>query len=96
MNTGKIRRFILWMVALFFLWCMFYGLVDMVKCVKEEPKTYYEIDRDAVDRYKEVHKDDGNGYHGTRRNSWAEDQYLKSAGYDPVEYRKAHGYKYLY
>ncbi len=93
MITKKIHQFIKWAIALFLLWLMLYGLCDIVEDIKaEQSKTYYPIDQEAVDRYNELHKDDGKGYHGTRRYSWAEDQYLKSAGYDPDEYRKAHGY----
>ena len=50
--------------------------------------------REQIRQYEENHKDDWNGYKGTRRNSWAEDEKLKHDGYDPKEYRKQHGYKY--
>lgn len=50
--------------------------------------------REQIRQYEENHKDDWNGYKGTRRNSWAEDEKLRQDGYDPKEYRKKHGYKY--
>lgn len=55
---------------------------------------FYRENKEAIDTYRKNHKDDWNGYKGTRRNSWAEDEKLKQDGYDPKEYRKKHGYKY--
>lgn len=49
---------------------------------------WYLEHKEAIDTYNENHKDDWNGYKGTRRNSWAEDQTLQQDGFDPEEYRR--------
>lgn len=41
---------------------------------------------------KKITKDDWKGYNGTRRNSMAEDEKLRSDGIDADEYRTQHGY----
>lgn len=72
-------------------------VANTIISVVNEPSAserYYMENKDAIDTYNENHKDDWNGYKGTRRNSWAEDQKLRHDGYDPQEYRKEHGYKY--
>ena len=73
---------------------LFMGLlappIDEAKIAKE--KEYRENTQKAIENYNRNHKDDWNGYGGTRRGSFAEDQKLKSHGYDPEEYRKSNGY----
>ena len=58
----------------------------------EKSNSYYYEHKATIDAYERRHKDDWKGYNGTRRNSWAEDQELEKAGYDPETYRKQHGY----
>ena len=70
---------------------------DIINYIQDGNGVSYEEEKerhDKVRQYEENHKDDWNGYKGTRRNSWAEDEKLKQDGYDPKEYRKQHGYKY--
>ena len=55
-------------------------------------KNIVKTHKKAIENYNRNHKDDWNGYGGTRRGSFAEDQKLKSHGYDPEEYRKSNGY----
>lgn len=49
-------------------------------------------DYEKIRIYEENHKDDWKGYRGTRRNSMAEDEKLRSDGIDPDEYRERHNY----
>ena len=70
---------------------------DIINDIQDGNGVSYEEEKerhDKVRQYEENHKDDWNGYKGTRRNSWAEDEKLRQDGYDPKEYRKKHGYKY--
>lgn len=53
---------------------------------------YYLENKREIDAYNERHKDDWNGYKGCRRGSFGESDLLRANGYDPDEYRKAHGY----
>ena len=50
-------------------------------------------DYEKIRIYEENHKDDWKGYKGTRRNSMAEDEKLRSDGIDPDEYRERHNYQ---
>ena len=50
------------------------------------------LDYDAISTYEWNHRNDWNGYKGSRRNSIGEDDALKSDGIDPDEYRSSHGY----
>ena len=49
-------------------------------------------DYEKIRIYEKNHKDDWKGYKGTRRNSMAEDEKLRSDGIDPDEYRERHNY----
>mgnify|MGYP006962771196 FL=1 len=51
-----------------------------------------DADYEKIRIYEENHKDDWKGYNGTRRNSMAEDEKLRSDGIDADEYRTQHGY----
>ena len=77
--------------------CIILALILVItvcrSCAEQKESTlYYQERQEAIDDYNERHKDEWNGYKGTRRNSWAEDQKLKHDGIDPDEYRKEHGY----
>ena len=51
-----------------------------------------DADYEKIRIYEENHKDDWKGYKGTRRNSMAEDEKLRSDGIDADKYRTQHGY----
>lgn len=51
-----------------------------------------DADYEKIRIYEENHKDDWKGYNGTRRNSMAEDEKMRSDGIDADEYRTQHGY----
>lgn len=59
---------------------------------QSKPSKYYLEHKKEINNYTESHANDWDGFHGTRRNSWAEDEELKHFGIDPEEYRKEHGY----
>lgn len=79
-------------VLLIFIGIFF--LFVLIKTISEPSASeqWYQEHKEAIDTYNYNHKDDWDGYKGTRRNSWAEDDKLKSDGYDPDEYRSDHGY----
>lgn len=67
----------------------------LISCASYKPHYSYFDDPDVrrkIDTYNENHKDEWNGYKGTRRNSIGEDDTLRRDGYDPESYRRAHGY----
>ena len=74
------------LIAIFVLCKMFEA------CGSQEHSDYYYEHKSAIDTYERNHANDWNGYQGTRRNSLAEDEKLKSNGYDPEKYRASHGY----
>lgn len=62
-------------------------------CSEPSPsEKFYQEHKSEIDSYNERHKDDWNGYKGTRRNSMAEDEKFKQDGINAEEYRRKNGY----
>ncbi len=59
---------------------------------QSKPSEFYLENKKAIDNYREIHEKDWDGFHGTRRNSWAEEEKLKHFGVGPEKYRKSHKY----
>lgn len=71
------------------------GIVAVVWLIGSFPNdnnSMSDADYEKIRTYEENHKDDWKGYKGTRRNSMAEDEKLRSDGIDADEYRTQHGY----
>ena len=93
------------MVFAIILFVLLLGYYGIVKGEEDSLKAFFIIigivvvlwgigtlfkDNNGLD--DEDHKDDWKGYKGTRRNSMAEDEKLRSDGIDPDEYRERHNY----
>lgn len=77
-NSGNGIKAILIILIIIFVIAIFKSCTEPSASDK-----WYQEHKETIDAYNENHKDDWKGYHGTRRNSWAEDEKLKHDGYEP-------------